>query len=97
MPDTVHIEHARTPNPRSMKFTADGHRFAGGGLFSFGSPADAVGNTLAEALFAVRGVTNVLILPEFVTVTLDSPQAWPAALPAINGLLSEFAEPATRS
>ena len=92
MQNIVRVNYALTPNPRSRKFTADAHRFAVGGLYSFGSAAEAIGNPLGEALFSLPAVTNVLILPEFVTVTLASPSDWASTLERVLELLQDFAE-----
>lgn len=86
------ISYERTPNPRSLKFTGDGVRFCLGGLHSFGSPAEAVGNQLGEALFAIAEVTNVLILPDFATVTVASATSWTDCLARVLGVLHDFSE-----
>ena len=85
------VAHA-TPNPASTKFTAAGHRFTPAGMHSFASPREAVGNSLAEALFAIPAVDNVLILPDFVTVSLANPSEWSQYLEAIRATLADFAE-----
>ncbi len=70
------VTSTRTPNPRSIKFSPESGKFGFGGLHSFASAREAVGHTLAESLFAIPVVTNVLVLPEFVTVTVDEPASW---------------------
>lgn len=92
MSTATKIRSFPTPNPRSMKFTGDGRRFAPAGVFSFNSPREAVGNTLGEALFAVAGVANVLILPDFVTVSLSDAADWPSRLPRLLEILDEYSD-----
>jgi hypothetical protein len=75
-----------------MKFTAEGRRFAPAGMFSFSTPREAIGNTLAEALFSVPGVANVFILPDFVTVSLSDAEEWPKRLPRLLELMEEYSE-----
>lgn len=86
------IQSLPTPNPRSMKFTAEGRRFALAGVYSFNTPDEAIGNTLAEALFSVPGVANVLILPDFVTVSLADAGEWPKRLPRVLELMEAYSE-----
>jgi len=47
-----------------------------GGARRFGSPGEAQGSPLAEALFAVPGVTEVLVAGPSLTVTKDGPEPW---------------------
>jgi Fe-S cluster biogenesis protein NfuA len=46
------------------------------GARHFGSPQAAAGSPLAEALFAVAGVTEILVSGGTVTVTKDGPAPW---------------------
>ncbi len=46
------------------------------GARRFSSAADAAGSALAEALFGVPGVTEVVVTGATVTVTKDSPEPW---------------------
>ncbi|NNE71745.1 MAG: scaffolding protein, partial [Rhodothermales bacterium] len=71
-----------TPNPNSLKITRTGDPFISGGMESFGSAAEAAGHPIGEPLFAIPGVINVFILPDFVTVTKDPGVSW-------DGVLSE--------
>ncbi len=77
-----------TPNPNSLKFTASGRSFIERGMGAFASAAEAEGDPLGEALFAVPGVYNVLVLPAFVTVTKRPEADWNAMLPNIERALT---------
>lgn len=72
-----------TPNPDSLKFTAEASPADGGatlfvaeGLAAYRTAAEAVGDALGEALFKVAGVADVLVLPSFVTVTKRPDADW---------------------
>ena len=71
-----HISVHPTPNPNSLKFVLASGTFITGGLESFGSAAEADGHDLSVALFAVEGVVNVFIVPQFLTVTKESSESW---------------------
>ncbi len=49
----------------------------------------AVGDPLATALFAIPGVTNVLIHTDFVTVSKDSGAKWPVLKAQIARVLCD--------
>lgn len=78
-----------TPNPNSLKFTADGATFTDGGMESYNSAAEARGNALAERLFALPGVANVFILPQFLTVTKHPAADWDDLQPKLETALEE--------
>lgn len=71
-----------TPNPNSLKVTRSGEPFITDGMESFASAAEAAGHPIGEALFAIPGVTNIFILPAFLTITKDPAAGW-------NGILAE--------
>lgn len=73
---TAALQSQPTPNPNSLKFTAPGQTFIDNGLLSFRSAEAAATHPLAAALFAIPGVCDVLILPEFVTVTKRPDVSW---------------------
>lgn len=56
------------------KFVVDRQVFAG--LRRFGSPEEAVGSPLAEALFGIPGVSEIIVSGNLVTVVKDSPAPW---------------------
>ncbi len=76
-----------TPNPNSLKFTAAGAVFIEAGLQVFGSAREAEGHPLGEALFALDGVENVLVLPQFATVTKHPAADWDLLAPAVEQIL----------
>jgi hypothetical protein len=72
-----------TPNPDSLKFTAEASPADGAsplfiteGLAAYRNPREAAGDALGEALFKVPGVSSVLVLPSFVTVTKQPDSDW---------------------
>lgn len=82
-----------TPNPDSLKFTAApseggaGASFIESGLAAFHSAREAAGDALGEALFAISGVSSVLVLPQFVTVTKRPDADWAAIMRAVEEVL----------
>lgn len=84
----VTIDFEPTPNPNSLKFTASGRAFIDAGMESFGAPAQAAGHPLGEPLFGIDGVTNVFILPQFLTVTKQPDADWDDVIPAIEEVLT---------
>ncbi|MFT4605579.1 MAG: hypothetical protein ACI9W4_002321 [Rhodothermales bacterium] len=77
-----------TPNPNSKKITRDSGPFIAAGMESFGSAAEAAGHPLGEPLFAIEGVTNVFILPVFLTITKEPAAKWDPILKAAKLLLT---------
>ena len=80
-----------TPNPHSLKFTRDGARFVASGFVAFGAAEEAAGDPLGSALFAVRGVANVFIVPDFATVTKHPAASWDQLVPSIERILARHA------
>src|SRR5688572_23165839 len=60
-----------------------------GGVRRFGSPADATGSPLAEALFAIPGVgvSEVIVSGNIVTVVKQSPAPWQAVGKSIGAAI----------
>ena len=63
-----------TPNPNAVKLVLD--RTVSPEPQSFHSPDAAKGNDLAERLMALKGVTAVLLLHDFVTLNKSSEARW---------------------
>lgn len=84
-----------TPNPRSLKITDEaGRTFIDSGLSSFRSPEEAQGDPLGEALFALGGIVDVLVLPSFATITLEHGADWDAIWPRAEAILEQHLDAA---
>jgi hypothetical protein len=82
-----------TPNPNSLKFTCNnGDTFIDRGLESFDTVQEADDHPLGRRLFAVQGVENVFIMPEFVTITKHPASDWNAMVPQLRQALSDYFE-----
>lgn len=68
------VEFAETPNPNAIKCVLDAK--VSDKARSYFNAAAAEADPLASALFAIPGVTNVLILGDFVTVSKAPASAW---------------------
>lgn len=73
MPKIKEIE--RTPNPDAMRFVL-GEPLTNGVTHSFENSAEAEGNELASALFAIDHVINVYYVDKYVTITQDGKAVW---------------------
>ncbi len=82
------IETEGTPNPATLKFLP-GRFVMEGGTADFASRAAAARSPLAEALFALPGVTRIFLGADFVTVTKSDAIAWEALKPQVLGTLME--------
>lgn len=83
-----------TPNPNSLKFTAEGATFIPSGLAAYRSPEEAADDPLGAALFAIEGVADVLLLPAFATVTKRPEAHWDRVLPEVQRTLEGHLETA---
>ncbi len=63
----------QTPNPRARKLIVEP---APGSIRSYFKRDDAAGDPMGAALFAVEGVTNVLIHTGFVSVCIGPEANW---------------------
>ena len=81
-----------TPNPNSLKITTDAGAFIESGMESFSSPEAAQNHPLGSRLFAVRGVANVFILPQFLTVSKSPAANWNEILPQVKQVLQDYFE-----
>lgn len=91
-----------TPNPNALKCLIEGEAAgcdAGGQVptnrkapaRSYRSAEEAAGDPLAEALFALDGVTNVLAMPGWVTVCKRSDAVWRSLRPKIKRVIESSA------
>jgi Fe-S cluster biogenesis protein NfuA len=69
------IQTETTPNPAVLKFLP-GRELLSEGTREFRDAAEAKASTLAEALFALAGVTRVFFATEFLTVTKSDDHDW---------------------
>ena len=69
----IHVEG--TPNPNAAKFVLD-RDIPGEGSRSYFDPESAADDALAARLFEVDGVTALLIVENFITVTKDPSLEW---------------------
>ncbi len=68
------IEIQPTPNPNALKFIVEGP--ISDKPLSFFNPEAGKSHPLASQLFAIKGVTSLLILNDFVTVSKSPNAAW---------------------
>lgn len=78
-----------TPNPNSLKFTAEAAPFIDDGLISVRSPASAGEHPLG-ALIRVDGICDVLITPAFVTVSKTESASWDDLRPLVTSRLEAY-------
>lgn len=81
-----------TPNPNSIKITTDAGPFLDGGMASFNNAQEAEGHPLGSRLFAVPGIANVFILPQFVTITKHPAASFDEILPGVEHALAAHFE-----
>ncbi len=66
------VKFEPTPNPNAVKCLLDGPMPGSAGMLrSFRSAGEAAGDPLASALFAIEGVTTLLIAQRWITVNKD--------------------------
>lgn len=84
------IQTEATPNPQTMKFLP-GRAVMGQGSADFPTPESAERSPLAQAIFAVDGVTGVFFGADFLTITKDGDAGveWNHIKPAILGAIMD--------
>ena len=82
------IQTEATPNPATLKFLP-GRVVMAAGTADFPSAESAARSPLAQALFAVGGVTGVFFGSDFVTVTKAGEHDWHAMKPVVLGAIME--------
>lgn len=81
------IQVERTPNPNSLKFTSlEGHFSED--IVAVTSNDETDRHPLGDLLFAIDGVADVFITPDFVTVSKEASTEW-------NGLKGDIEETLT--
>ena len=76
-----------TPNPNALKFVLD--REVAGQPTSFFDAAAAQSHPLASKLFAVPGVSSLLLLGDFITVNKHPEASWAQIKKAVKAALAE--------
>lgn len=76
-----------TPNPNAIKCAVDPSPTSA--PRSYFNADQAAGDELARALFAIQGVTNVLIHTAFITVGKSPDARWPAIKKGVERVLAE--------
>ena len=75
-----------TPNPNALKFTLSGTICDT--PVSFFTPSAGQVHPVASKLFAIDGVTSVLLLNDFVTVNKAATAKWKEITPAVKKVLN---------
>lgn len=81
-----------TPNPNSLKITTEAGPFIPEGMESFSSASEAADHPLGQRLFAVTGIANVFILPQFLTVTKHPAASWDDVMTQVRSVLTAYFE-----
>ena len=81
-------EFEDTPNPNAMKCWVDAT--LSDGPLSFFNAAAAAEHPLASRLFEEAGVTNVLILGDWVTICKTPKARWPAVKKKVAAVLASY-------
>ena len=80
------LEIQPTPNPNAAKFVLD--RPIAEQPTSFFNAAQAAGHPLAAALFAIPGVSSVLLLGDFVTINKSPDAKWDKLTTSVEAVLA---------
>ncbi len=79
------IEFRETPNPNALKCVIEGRITPA--PRSYHRPDQGTNDALASALFAIRGVTNLLIHEDWITVGKAADVAWGPIKTAVRDVL----------
>ncbi len=82
------LEVQPTPNPNAVKIVVEG--VISDKPLSFFNPDAGKDHPLAFRLFAIPGVTSLLILNDFVTVSKAASAVWKTITPAAKRVLAEW-------
>lgn len=82
------IQTEATPNPATLKFLP-GVPVMSSGTADFTDAASAAVSPLAQALFAVEGVTGVYLGADFITVSKAENKEWLLLKPALLGAMMD--------
>lgn len=82
------VEVQPTPNPNALKFLLD--RSISEQPISYFDAQAAHGNAAATRLFAIPGVSSLLLLGDFVTVNKTPDASWPELKTLVKRALAEL-------
>lgn len=82
------VDTVPTPNPDALMFKVE-RPLVEHGSWEFRGREEAASAPLAQRLFTLDGVVQVLIASRFVTVTRDPEYGWPELVPGLKGLVRE--------
>jgi hypothetical protein len=85
MPFSV-VEVQPTPNPNALKFVLD--KAISDQPTSFFDAGAAAGHPIASRLFAIPGVSSLLLLGDFVTVNKTADASWPPIRDQVRKVLA---------
>ncbi|MBN1488817.1 MAG: NifU N-terminal domain-containing protein [Phycisphaerae bacterium] len=77
-----------TPNPNSVKFAAD-RQLHDGPTKTFYNAEAAEADPVAKRLFALGGVTGVMLLNDFCSVNQDGSRDWDELTPEVIAILTD--------
>lgn len=80
------VEVQPTPNPNALKFVLDGQ--IAEQPTSFFDAESAAGHPIASRLFAIPGVSSLLLLGDFVTVNKSADANWPPIRERVKQVLA---------
>lgn len=83
------VEFEATPNPNAVKCVLD--TTISEKARSYFNPAAAAGDDFARKLFEVPGVTNVLILGDWFTVSKEPSVSWVSVKAGVKRVVEGFA------
>lgn len=88
----VYVTTSETPNPDSMMFHPEDRHVMGAGskIKIFSNKYDTNDSPLAAALFKVKGVKEIMLAAEYVTVTKDANITWMLIEPNIQLVMGQF-------
>jgi len=84
------IQAERTPNPNSLKFTSTDDGQFSDDVVVISSTDEANRHALGPPLFALDGVDDVFITPEFVTVSKTPSTDWDDLQSEVETTLSDY-------
>lgn len=77
-----------TPNPNALKCVVDGS--FGPSPRSYFTASEAAGDDIASAIFALGGVTNILMNADWITVSKEAGAAWEPIRAGVERVLAGF-------